>query len=77
MKMKYIILTVLMLAVVCNPAGAAEKPKVLVAVFSRADENYAVGVIEKGNTMILAEMIAERTGADLFEIQQHQTCKDG
>ena len=32
-------------------------PKILVAFFSRADENYAVGYIEKGNTHIVAEMI--------------------
>ena len=43
--------------------------KTLVAVFSRADENYGVGTITEGNTMILAKMIAEKTGADLFEIK--------
>lgn len=43
--------------------------KTLVAFFSRAGENYAVGRIEKGNTHIVAEMIAARTGADLFRIQ--------
>ncbi|MBO6179358.1 MAG: flavodoxin [Selenomonadaceae bacterium] len=47
----------------------SSKSKILVAYFSRADENYGVGVIEKGNTRILAEMIAEKTGADLFEIK--------
>ena len=36
--------------------------------FSRTGEQYNVGVIEKGNTAIVAEMIAEETGADLFEI---------
>ena len=40
----------------------------LVIYFSRTGEQYSVGVIEKGNTAIVAEMIAERTGADLFEI---------
>lgn len=45
------------------------KPKSLVAFFSRADENYAVGYIEKGNTCIVAEMIAAETGADLFHIE--------
>lgn len=64
--------------------GAAEKPepaapapaasagtgsKILVAYFSRAGDNFEVGVIKKGNTKIVAEMIAEKTGADLFEIQ--------
>ena len=43
--------------------------KVLVAYFSRAGENYAVGRLEKGNTAALAEMIAEETGGDLFEIK--------
>ena len=42
--------------------------KVLVIYFSRVGEQYTVGVIEKGNTAIVAEMIAEKTGADLFEI---------
>ena len=45
-----------------------DSPRVLVAYFSRAGENYSVGVIEKGNTAIVAELIAEQTGADLFEI---------
>ena len=43
--------------------------KALVAYFSRAGENYNVGVVEKGNTAVVAEMIAEQTGADLFEIR--------
>lgn len=41
---------------------------VLVLYFSRTGEQYVVGVIDKGNTAIVAEMIAEQTGADLFEI---------
>lgn len=47
----------------------SETKKSLVAFFSRADENYAVGYIEKGNTQIVAEIIAARTGADLFHIK--------
>ena len=43
--------------------------KVLVAYFSRTGENYGVGVIEKGNTEIIAEMIAEKAGGDLFRIE--------
>ena len=42
---------------------------ILVAYFSRADENYGVGVIEKGNTQIIAEMISEKTGGEMFHIQ--------
>ena len=43
--------------------------KMLVAYFSLAGEQYGVGVIEEGNTSIIAHMIAEQTGADLFEIK--------
>ena len=43
--------------------------KILVAYFSRAGDNYEVGVIEKGNTKIVAEMIAAETHADMFEIK--------
>ena len=49
-------------------SGASSGSKILVAYFSRAGENYNVGIIEKGNTHIIADMIAEETGADLFEI---------
>ncbi|MDD3796334.1 MAG: flavodoxin [Lachnospiraceae bacterium] len=43
--------------------------KILVAYFSRAGENYNVGTVEKGNTQIMAEMIAEETGGTLFKIE--------
>ncbi|MEF2685481.1 MAG: flavodoxin [Parabacteroides johnsonii] len=43
--------------------------KVLVVFFSRTGENYAVGNIEKGNTHIIAEMIAKETGDKLFRIE--------
>lgn len=46
--------------------------RVLVAFFSRTGENYAVGNIKKGNTHIVAEMIAEKMGGDLFEIEPTQ-----
>ena len=42
--------------------------KSLVVYFSRTGEQYTVGTIDKGNTAIVAEMIAEKTGADLYEI---------
>ena len=42
---------------------------ILIVYFSHTGENYSVGVIEKGNTHIIADMIAEETGADMFEIQ--------
>lgn len=42
---------------------------ILVAYFSMTGEQYVVGNIEKGNTQIIAEIIARQTGADLFQIQ--------
>lgn len=50
--------------------SARSDQRVLVVYFSRADENTGgVGYIEKGNTKILAEMIAERMHGDIFEIK--------
>lgn len=46
-----------------------EKSNILVAYFSLAGEQYNVGVIEEGNTSVIAHMIAEQTGADLFAIE--------
>lgn len=53
-----------------NSTEIKEDSKILIAYFSRADENYAVGYIEKGNTAIIAEMIAEGTGGELFHIER-------
>ncbi|MBQ7715267.1 MAG: flavodoxin [Clostridia bacterium] len=63
---------------ISNPDTAAEtehmtteaitETKILVVYFSRTGEQYSVGNIDKGNTAIVAEMIAEKTGADLYEI---------
>lgn len=53
---------------VSDDENSASGSKILVAYFSLANEQYEVGVIEKGNTQIIAEMIAEKTGADLFSI---------
>ena len=43
--------------------------KSLIIYFSRADENYAVGWIDKGNTEIVAEFVRELTGADMFKVE--------
>ena len=52
-----------------SPAGNAESSsRILVVYFSRTGEQYTVGMIDHGNTAIVAEMIAEKTGADLFEV---------
>ena len=42
---------------------------ILVAYFSRTGEEYSVGNITKGNTNIIAEIIAQKTGGSLFEIK--------
>ena len=56
-----------------EPETPAEVPEqsgsnILVLYFSRTGDQYNVGVIEKGNTAIVAEMIGEATGANLYEI---------
>ena len=58
-----------------TPAGETEPTEevasgtnILVVYFSRTGEQYTVGVIDEGNTAIVAKMIAEKTGADLYEI---------
>ena len=77
------LIAVFLLFLMMLPTAMAEEssPRILVAYLSRAGENYNVGVpqagsasasyagyIEKGNTAILAEVIAEATGGDLFVI---------
>lgn len=69
-----IILTALILfcSSLTNKSEAAiihQNSKILVAYFSRNGEQYHVGIIEKGNTAIIAEMIAKLLNADLFEIK--------
>ena len=55
--------------------SAADK-KILVVYFSRTGEEYAVGNITKGNTEIVAEYIAQKIGADIFEIKPAQPYPD-
>ena len=52
--------------------GIAMSQKILIAYFSRAGENYNVGVVEKGNTELMNENIVEMTGGDLFKIEPTQ-----
>lgn len=55
--------------------------KSLIIYFSRADENYSVGYIEKGNTEVVAEYVRDITGSDMFKVEplvpyakDYQTC---
>ena len=79
--MKKLFAVVLALCLLCGAAMAESTPRILIAYVSRAGENYNVGVtdpdsasaayagyIEKGNTEIVAETIAELTGGDLYQI---------
>ena len=72
MKIKSFILAAVVALVVSTGSTttlfAQSKSKSLVVYFSRADENYGVGNITEGNTAILAKMIAQKTGSDIFEI---------
>ena len=58
----------LLLGIAMMTMGASLAEGALVTYFSHAGENYNVGVIEEGNTAKLAKVIAEQTGAELFEI---------
>ena len=51
-----------------NNTDPASDGKTLIVFFSRAGENWQVGVVERGNTAIMADYIKEYTGADVFEI---------
>lgn len=51
-----------------NNSDMKTEGKKIVVFFSHTGENYNVGYIEKGNTHIIADMIADATGADRFEI---------
>ena len=58
-------------------ASAAAAANALVLYYSRAGENYGVGVIEEGNTSIVAKMIAQKTGADIFQIEPAEAYPEG
>ena len=44
------------------------KGKMLVVYFSRADENWQVGYVERGNTAIMVDYIKDQADVDVFEI---------
>ncbi len=85
MKKLVSLLMILLMLFAAAPSYAGEAEgasRILVAYLSRAGENYNVGIaregsasaayagyIEKGNTAIMAAMIAEMTGGSLFEIR--------
>lgn len=79
--MKKLIAIMMALCLLSGVAMAEVSPRILIAYISRAGENYNVGItdpnsasaayagyIEKGNTQIVAEALAELTGGDLYRI---------
>ena len=60
-----------------STSSKEDQGKSIVIFFSRTGENYGVGVIEEGNTAILAKMIADKTGADSFEIAPVEAYPEG
>ncbi|MHC5374607.1 flavodoxin [Enterococcus sp. LJL120] len=56
-----------------NQPTPATDETILVAFFSRSGENYNVGYVERGNTELLAEMIHDQVGGDLFQIETVET----
>ena len=54
-----------------EPVQIENSSKILLAYFSRADENYSVGYVEKGNTEWIADFISEKVNVDLtFKIER-------
>ena len=65
------------------PVETSSDKKILVLYFSRTGEEYNVGTITKGNTEIVAEIIAQKVGGDLFEVKpakpypnEYQACTE-
>lgn len=52
-----------------KPVQTSSDKKILVVYFSRTGEEYNVGKITTGNTAIVADFIANKVGADKFEIK--------
>ena len=52
-----------------NTTNNTLNSRILVAYFSRADENYSVENIEKGNTEIVAEMFQSELDSDIYKIE--------
>ena len=60
-----------------QPAPTGSGSKVLVAYYSRADENYPNEWLEVGHTKVMAGYIAEALGADSYEIVPVEAYPEG
>ncbi len=68
-KFNLILATILTSLSLTTHAKENKMNKKLVVYFSKAGNQYSVGNITKGNTAKMAEIIAEKTGADIFEVK--------
>ncbi|MET7335845.1 flavodoxin [Nonomuraea sp. NPDC005650] len=62
-----------------SPAGTGPRPRVLLAYFSRAGENYHYGgrkQLRVGNTEVLAGLISERIACDVHRIEAAEPYSD-
>ena len=55
--------------IVIEGEDSIKDKKSLIIYFSRADENYAVGYVDKGNTEYVAEYVRDLTNADMFKVE--------
>ena len=69
MKKFFAVLIAAVMVFTFGQSAVSAQGKILVAYFSRVGNEYGVGNIKKGNTAIVAEIIAQKLGADLFEIK--------
>ncbi len=68
-KILFAILIIFGATFLCGGNVADAQGKILVAYFSRIGNEFGVGNVEKGNTAKVAEIIAAKVGADIFEIK--------
>ncbi len=69
MKKFFALLMMVGMILTLGQGEVSAQGKILVAYFSRTGEESGVGNISKGNTAIVAEIVAQKTGGDLFEIK--------
>ena len=60
-----------------NDGDGKASGKMLVVYFSRAGENWQVGVVERGNTAIMVDYIKDLADVDVFEIEPANPYPEG
>lgn len=67
--MKKLTSLILALTACLSLFAQATDNKMLVVYFSRAGENWHVGVVERGNTAVMVDYIQEFADVDVFEVK--------